>query len=70
MFEGNAYSCCLSVFLLTDTVLHFTLLSGNKHSQENEENPIFKLIQTFVNNEDVVNFFDDGNIFNYVHNDD
>ena len=56
--------------MLTDTVLHFTLLSGNKHSQENEENQIFELIQTFVNNEDVVNFFDHGNIFNYVHNDD
>ena len=70
MFEGNAYSRYLSVFLLTDTVLHFTLLSSNKHSQENEENQIFKLIQTFVNNEDVVNFFEDGNIFNYVHNDD
>ena len=70
MFEGNAYSCCLSVFFFFDTVLHFTLLSGNKHSQENEENQIFELIQTFVNNEDVVNFFDDGNIFNYVHNDD
>lgn len=70
MFEGNAYSRYLSVFLLTDTVLHFTLLSSNKHSQENEENQIFKLIQKFVNNEDVVNFFEDGNIFNYVHNDD
>ena len=70
MFEGNAYSRYMSVFLLTDTVLHFTLLSSNKHSQENEENQIFKLIQTFVNNEDVVNFFEDGNIFNYVHNDD
>ena len=33
-----------------------TLLSGNDHSQENEENQIFEPIQTFDNNEDVVNF--------------
>ena len=43
-------------FALRETVLHFTLLSGNDHSQENEENQIFEPIQTFDNNEDVVNF--------------
>ena len=56
MLEGKAYSHCLRVCLHTDTALHFTLLSGNDHSQENEENQIFEPIQTFDNNEDGVNF--------------
>ena len=56
MLEGKAYSHCLRVCLHTDTALHFTLLSGNDHSQENEENQIFEPIQTFDNNEDVMNF--------------
>ena len=38
MLQGKAYSRCLRACLLTDTALHFTLLSGNDHSQENEEN--------------------------------
>ena len=63
ILEGKAYSRCLRACLLTDTALHFTLLSGNDHRQENEENPIFEPIQTFDNNEDVVDFVDDGNIF-------
>ena len=63
MLEGKAYSRCLRACLLTDTALHFTLLSGNDHTQENEENQIFEPIQTFANNEDVVDFVDDGNIF-------
>ena len=56
MLEGKDNSHCLRVCLHTDTALHFTLLSGNDHSQENEENQIFEPIQTFDNNEDVVNF--------------
>ena len=35
MLESKAYSCCLRACLLTDTALHFTLLCGNDHSQEN-----------------------------------
>ena len=43
MLEGKAYSRCLRACLLTDAALHFTLLSGNDHSQEKEkENVIFE----------------------------
>ena len=49
--------------MLTDTVLHFTIPSGDDHSEESEEHKIFEPIQTFDNNEDVVGFVDDGNIF-------
>ena len=56
-------------FLLTDTTLYFALLSGNDHSQENEENQIFEPIQTFDNNEDVVDFVDGRNIFHCLTND-
>ena len=52
-----------------DTALHFTLLSGNDHSQENEENQIFEPIQTFKNNEDAVDFVDNGSIFDCLDND-
>ena len=38
MLKGKSYSRCLRACLLTDTALHFTLLSGIDHSQENEEN--------------------------------
>ena len=55
--------------MLTDAALHFTLVSGNDHSQENEENPIFKPMQTFDNNEDVTDFVDHGNIFDCLDND-
>ena len=41
MLEGKAYSCCLRACLLTDTAQHFSLLSGNDHSQENEEKSDF-----------------------------
>ena len=44
MLEGKAYSSCLRACLLTDTALHFALLSGNDHSQENEEHQIFEPI--------------------------
>ena len=70
MLEGKAYSRCLRACLLTDTALHFTLLSGNDHSQENEENQIFEPLQTFNENEDVADFMDDGNIFDCLDNDD
>ena len=50
----------------TDTALHFTLLSGNYHSKENEGNPISESIQISDNNEDVVDFVDDGIIFDYI----
>ena len=69
MLEGKAYSRCLRACLLTDTALHFTLRSGNDHSQENKENPIFEPIQTFDNNKDVVDFVDGGNIFDCLDND-
>lgn len=67
MFEGKAYSHCLGVCLLTDTD-SYSLLSGNNHTQDNEENHIFEPIQTFDNNEDVLNFADDGNIFDCLDN--
>ena len=70
MLEGKAYSRCLKACLLTDTALHFTLLSGNDHSLENEENQIFEPIQTFNENEDVADFMDDRNIFDCLDNDD
>ena len=38
MLKGKAYSRCLRACLLTDTALHFKLLSRIDHSQENEEN--------------------------------
>ena len=69
MLEGKAYSRCLRACFLTDTAFHFTLLSGNDHSQENEEYSIFEPIQTFGNNEDVVDFVGDGNIFDCLDND-
>ena len=56
--------------MLTDTALHFTLLSGNDQCQENEENQIFEPIQTFNENEDIADFMDDGNIFDCLDNDD
>ena len=59
MLEGKVDSCCLRSCLLTDTTLHFTLLSGNN---ENEENQIFEPMQTFDNNKDVVDFVEVGNI--------
>ena len=43
-------------------ILHFTLLRGNDHSQESEENLIFDPTKTFDNNENA-NFVDNGNIF-------
>ena len=49
--------------------MQFTLLSGNDHSQENEENRIFESIQLFDNKEDVVDFVDDGIIFDCLDND-
>ena len=69
MLEGKAYSHCLRACLLTDNALHFTLLSGNDHSPKNEENPIFESMRTFDNNEDVVDFVDDENIFYCLDND-
>ena len=69
MLEGKAYSRCLRACLLTDTALHFTLMSGNDHSQEYEENQIFEPVQTFIDNEDVVDFVDDGNIFDCLDDD-
>ena len=68
MLEGKAYSRCLRACLLTDTALHFTLLSVGDHSQKNEENQILEPIQTSDNNEDVVDFVHDGNIFNFLDN--
>ena len=41
ILEGKAYSCCLRACLHTDTALHFTLLSGNDHSQETEKKKDF-----------------------------
>ena len=41
MLEGKACSCCLRACFLTDNALHFTLLSCNDDSQENEENQDF-----------------------------
>ena len=32
ILEGKVYSRCLRTCLLTDTALHFKLLSGNDHS--------------------------------------
>ena len=55
--------------MLTDTALHFTLLSGKDHNKKNQENQIFETMETFDNNEDVVDFVDDGNIFDYFDND-
>ena len=49
--------------------MQFTLLSGNDHSQENEENHIFESIQLFDKKEDVVDFVDDGIIFDCLDND-
>ena len=49
--------------MLTGTALHFMLLRGNDHSRENEEKQIFELMQTFDNNKDVLEFVEDGNIF-------
>ena len=69
MLGGIAYSRCLRACLLTDTALHFTLLTGNDHGQENKENPIFEPIPTFDNNKDVVDFVGDGNIFDCLDND-
>ena len=69
LLGGKAYSRCLRAYLLTDTALHFTLLSSNNHSQENEEDQIFKPMQKFDNNEDVVDFVDDGDIFDCLDND-
>ena len=69
MLGGKAYSRCLRACLLTDTALLFTLLTGNDHSKENKENPIFEPIQTFDNNKDVVDFVDDGSIFDCLDND-
>ena len=66
MLEGKVDSRCLRSCLLTDTTLHFTLLSGNN---ENEENQIFEPMQTFDNNKDVVDFVEVGNIFDYLDND-
>lgn len=63
IFEGKAYGRCLRVCLLTGTALHFMLLRGNDHSRENEEKQIFELMQTFDNNKDVLEFVEDGNIF-------
>ena len=62
----ESYSRCLRVCLRTDTALHFTLLSVNDHSKENEGNQISEPIQISDNNEDVVDFVDDGNIFDYI----
>ena len=61
ILEGKAYSRCLRACLITDTALHFTLLSGNDHSQENEENQIFEPIQTFDNNENAMEITLDNN---------
>ena len=69
ILKGKAYSRCLRACLLTDTALHFTLLSSNDHSPENEKNPIFEPIETFGNNEDVVDFVGNGNIFDCLDND-
>ena len=69
MLEGKSYSHCLRACFLSDSALHFTLLSGNDHNPKNEENPIFEPIQTFDNNEDVVNFVHDENIFDCLDND-
>ena len=49
-------------------ILHFTLLRGNDHSQESEENQIFDPIQTSDDNENG-NFVDNGNIFECLDND-
>ena len=68
MLERKAYSRCLRACLLTDTDLYSMLRSGNNHSQENEENQTFEPIQTFDNNEDVVGFVHDGNIFDCLDN--
>ena len=38
MLEGETCSCCWRACLLTDTALHFTLLSGKDHNKENQEN--------------------------------
>ena len=69
MLEEKAYSHCLRACLLTDTALHFTLLSGIDHSQKNEENQIFEPTLTFDNNEDVVDFVKNGNKFDCLDND-
>ena len=49
--------------------MQFTLLSGNDHSQQNEENHIFESVELFDNKEDVVDFVDDGIIFDCLDND-
>ena len=43
-------------------------MSGNNHSKQNEESQIFEPIQTFSNNEDLVNFVGNGNIFDCLDN--
>ena len=61
MLDGKAYSHCLRACLPTDTALPLTLLSGNDHQ-------IFGPIQAFDNNDDVVNFVNNGIILDCLDN--
>ena len=55
MMDGKAYSRCLRAVLLTDSALHFTLLS----SKETDDDHVFEPSNTFDESGD----FLDGNIF-------
>ena len=58
MMEGKAYSRCLRAVLLTDSALHFTLLSSKEHEGEQGQ-IIFEATDTF----DESGHVHDGNIF-------
>ena len=60
MMEGKAYSRCLTACLLTDTALHFLLLSGNDHSHI-ETSRSFEPSPTFDKEDNVID--SDGNMF-------
>ena len=67
MMEGKAYTRCLRACLLTDTALHFSLLSGNDHSHDTEACQVFEPPPTFDDDGNVL--ISDGNVFDTFEED-
>ena len=63
MIEGKAYSRCPRALLLTDSALHFSLLSTNETQDTKDDERVFEPTYTFDKTGDV----QDGNIFETLY---
>ena len=64
MMEGKAYSRCLRACLLTDSALHYTVLSANEGTANTEER-VYEPIDTFNNADELIDL--DSNIFELLN---